>query len=209
MTALEAKPRHPMRAVRPLAVDMRQAVADSDQTASLTRRLARGDEAAFHDFHQEYFHRLYSFLLVLTRGQEHAAQEVVQETLLRVARYVHPFESEEVFWSWLKMVARSAARDAARKQRRYLALLERFTLAWRAVPVDDGSGERWLRETVADVLEKLEPEDRSLIEEKYLAGASVREIAAGKGTTEKAVESRLLRLRRRLRAQLFNRLNAP
>ena len=39
------------------------------------------------------------------------------------------FESEEVFWSWLKAVARSAARDTNRKQRRYAALLERFSLA--------------------------------------------------------------------------------
>src|SRR5690348_2963141 len=53
------------------------APADQDQgdISSLTRRLASGDEEAFRRFHALYFDRLYRFLLVVSRGQEHEARE--------------------------------------------------------------------------------------------------------------------------------------
>src|SRR5437588_8977873 len=79
----------------------------SSEVAQLTRRLAAADENAFRDFHAQYFDRLFHFLLVVCQGQEQEAQEALQQTLLRVVRYVRAFDSEEVFWSWLKAVARS------------------------------------------------------------------------------------------------------
>jgi DNA-directed RNA polymerase specialized sigma24 family protein len=45
-----------------------------------------------------------------------------------------------------------------------------------------------------------------LIEGKYLDGATVRELSADAGLTEKAVESRLLRLRRELRERMLKRM---
>jgi RNA polymerase sigma factor (sigma-70 family) len=176
---------------------------------SLTRRLAQGDETAFREFHDRFFDRLYRFLLALARrGEEHAAQEALQETMLRVARYIRCFESEALFWSWLKMVARSAARDAGRKQRRYERMLERFALAWRSAPMETSPEEGLLQDLLTEVLDELETDDRELIEQKYLGGASVKELADATGLTEKAVESRLLRLRRCLRATLLERLKA-
>ncbi|HVY68617.1 MAG TPA: hypothetical protein VHH73_01740, partial [Verrucomicrobiae bacterium] len=67
---------------------------------ALTRRLAAGEEAAFREFHAQYFDRLYQFLIVVARGQEHEAREALQETLIRVARYARPFADEEAFWCW-------------------------------------------------------------------------------------------------------------
>ena len=50
----------------------------------LTRRLAKGDEAAFREFHARYFNRLYQFLLAVARGQEEDAQEAVESRLGRL-----------------------------------------------------------------------------------------------------------------------------
>lgn len=181
-----------------------------DPTASLTDRLVRGEEAAFQEFHRLYFDRLYRFLLAITRGQEHSAQDALQETLLRVARYVRVFATEAIFWSWLKMVARSAARDAVRRERRYLAALERLTSLWRSAPGDSALEENDLLDgALADALDHLDPADRHLLEGKYLLGQTVRELAIETGLSDKAVESRLLRLRRQLRADLLHRLAMP
>jgi RNA polymerase sigma factor (sigma-70 family) len=181
-----------------------------DSVALLTRRLATGDEAAFQEFHEHYFDRLYQFLLVVTRGQDHEAQEALQQTLLRVLRYVRAFESEDAFWSWLKVVARSAARDAGRKQQRYSALLGKFALRWRGLADERTSGENdRLRAVLEESLDELEPDDRGLIEDKYIDGTTVKELSAHAGLTEKAVESRLLRLRRHLRARVMNKLQTP
>ena len=83
---------------------------------------------------------LYQFLLVVSRGQEHEAREALQEMLLRVARSARVFDDEEAFWCWLKAVARNAARDGGRKQRRYLALLERFSLRRRTIEHETSDG---------------------------------------------------------------------
>jgi RNA polymerase sigma-70 factor (ECF subfamily) len=180
------------------------------QVAQLTRRLAAGEDEAFREFHAHYFDRLYQFLLVLARGQEHEAQEALQETLLRVVRYARVFESEDAFWCWLKVVARSAARDAGRKRRRYLTLLENFTWLRRngAEPAR-ATEENRLAEILAEGLEELPVDDRRLIEGKYLEGAAVKELSELTGLTDKAVESRLLRARRQLREILLKKLHEP
>src|SRR5439155_22845714 len=84
----------------------------------LTRGLAAGDEEAFRKFHAGYFDRLLRYLFVITKGDQEAAREALQETMTRVVRYARPFDSEEVFWSWLTVLARSAVVDAGRKRQR-------------------------------------------------------------------------------------------
>jgi len=182
----------------------------SPGVAELTRRLAAHDEEAFREFHALYFDRLYQFLLVVARGQEHEAQEALQETLLRVARSARVFSDEEALWCWLKAIARNAARDGGRKRQRYLILLEKLTRWW--IPAEheahDPTASR-LNTLLAESLGELSPEERNLVEGKYLDGAATRELSQAAGLTEKAVESRLLRLRRQLRERLLKKLNEP
>ncbi len=181
----------------------------SANVAGLTLRLAAGEAEAFREFHALYFDRLYQFLLVVARGQEHEAKEALQQTFLRVVRYARQFQSEDAFWSWLQVLARSAARDAGRKQQRYAALLEQFALRWRIGangqhPVEASPLSLILEECLAE----LDLPDRLLIEGKYLDATSVRELSAQMGLSEKSVESRLLRLRRQLRERVLCKLRA-
>jgi RNA polymerase sigma factor (sigma-70 family) len=178
--------------------------------AHLTRRLAAGEEEAFREFHRNYFNRLYQFLLVVTRGQEHEAQDALQETLLRVVRYVRRFDTDEAFWGWLKVVARSAARDGGRKHRRYFHLLQNFALRRQnetreRTVVEDNRLGALLEET----LDELDAPDRRLLVGKYLEGETVKELAAHTGLTDKAVESRLGRLRQHVREIMFKKLRTP
>jgi RNA polymerase sigma-70 factor (ECF subfamily) len=146
---------------------------------------------------------------VVARGQEHEAREALQETLLRVVRHVRRFDSEEAFWSWLKVVARSAARDAGRKQHRYLQLLQKFTFHSQTSAIPESSqSDDLFGSSLEQSLATLVPMDRRLVEGKYLEGATVRDLASESGLTEKAVESRLLRLRRRLREQILKHLGS-
>ena len=184
--------------------------AAASATALLTRRLAAGEEDAFREFHRLYFDRLYHFLLAVTRGEEQAAQEALQETLLRLLRHPRVFADEDVFWCWLKAVARNAARDAHRKHRRYFALLQNF--AWgrsRDQSEAPAGGDNHINALLEESLAELEATDRRLIENKYLDGETVRELSTLAGLSEKAVESRLLRLRRQLRARIMEKLRTP
>lgn len=175
-----------------------------DPARRLTGRMASGDEEAFREFQQLYFNRLFRHILVLTRGEESEAKEALQETLCRVARYIRPFDREEVFWCWLTRLARSAARDGGRKRLRYLHLLEKYCQCWLPLQAaSSGEEEARLEEALAICMTQLEPSDRALVEAKYSSKTSLRELAAQTGLTERAVESRLLRLRRQLRERII------
>lgn len=200
----------------PLSLNQTRPVVESSASktvtdiAALTTGFRAGDENAFREFHRLYFDRLYQFLLVVARGNEDEARDALQETLLRVVRYTRKFESEEVFWSWLKAIARSAARDGGRRQKRYLGLLRNFTLHWQnSAQSLSSETEPQLADLLEEALEELNPEERSIIEGKYLQGFTVRELASDTGLTEKAVESRLLRLRKQVRETILRKLRTP
>lgn len=175
--------------------------------AVLTRGLVRGDEELYREFHRRYFDRLYGLALVLTRGREIEAQEAVQETLCRVARHARRFDREEVFWCWLVALARSAVRDAGRRQNRYWRLLRSYARDWlpvvsRGAPEENGI----LDDLVKACVGELDPADRRLVEGKYAERRSTRDLAAEIGLTDRAVESRLYRLRGHLRERVLRRL---
>jgi RNA polymerase sigma-70 factor (ECF subfamily) len=176
----------------------------------LTRRMVEGDEAAYRKFYEDYFDRLGRYLLVVTAGNEDAMREALQATLVRVVRYIKVFRDETVFWSWLTVLARSAWADENRKRRRYLAFLDRFT--HQAHVESDRAGPDQADERLQQLLDRslalLPEDDRQLVEWKYHDRRSAREIAAELQTSEKAIESRLVRIRRKVKdivlAQLKN-----
>jgi RNA polymerase sigma-70 factor (ECF subfamily) len=176
--------------------------------AALTRAMANGDEAAYRVFYAAYFNRLLRYLLVVTRGDEQASREALQGALVRVARHVRPIAEEDKFWSWLTVLARSALADESRKQRRWFAFLERFSrhTETEAGGLNDGEADRALHELLARKVSALPPEERELIAQKYLLHRPVREIADARQTSEKAVESKLSRIRRKLKVAVFDGL---
>lgn len=160
-----------------------------------------GDETAYRVFYDAYFNRLLRYLLVVTGGNEETSREALQLALVRVVRHIKPFAAEEKFWSWLTVLARSALADEGRKRRRYFAFLERFTRQQESTPaaLNDGEADEQLRALLAGKLAALPEDERQLVEQKYLLHQSVRVIADGQQTTEKAVESKLSRVRRKLK----------
>ena len=175
----------------------------------LTRRLVGGDEMAYRAFYDAYFDRLSRYLLVVAAGNEDAMREALQGTLVRVVRHIKVFQSEDVFWSWLTVLARSAFSDETRKRRRYFSFLERFT---RHTAVEgNGAGDSQMDERLWVLLERqvasLPPDEQKLVERKYFARRAVREIARELQTTEKAVESKLSRIRRKLKDAVLAELN--
>jgi len=176
--------------------------------ALLTRRMVEGDEAAYRTFYDAYVRRLSRYLLVVTAGSEDAARDALQATFVRVVRHVRVFPNETQFWNWLTVLARTALADQRRKQRRYFAFLDRFTQHTRAEAAtgDDGAADARLLALLERGLHSLSPDDRELVERKYLGGQNVRDIADGLQTTEKAVESRLVRVRRKLKQALLDGL---
>ena len=170
--------------------------------------MAKGEEGAYRTFYDAYFHRLSRYLLVVTAGDEDATREALQGALVRVVRHIKRFQDEAVFWSWLTVLARSALSDQARKRGRYLAFLDRFTQHARVglSISDDHEADNQLLAFLDRGLEDLPSQERDLVERKYFTRQSVREIAGELQTSEKAIESRLVRIRRKLKEAVLHEL---
>ncbi|HSI15218.1 MAG TPA: sigma-70 family RNA polymerase sigma factor [Chthoniobacter sp.] len=178
--------------------------------AILTQRMTAGDEVAFAEWHGIYATRLFRYVLVLQRGDEHSAADVLQETLVRVARHIHRFDEERAFWDWLAKLARSAAADHGRRRSRYLRFLDLF----RAQPPAPAQPEREAPldlETLAAALEtalaQLPEADAALLRAKYHDDLSQRDLAARLAISEEALESRLRRAHAALRTRAFQILH--
>lgn len=163
---------------------------------------------AYRIFYDNYVDRLSRYLLVIASGSEDAMREALQATLTRVVRHIKVFSSEAAFWGWLTVLARAALIDQTRKRRRYLAFLERFRrhTGVHPTPALEFDADERLRELLNGHLARLSEADRQVIEWKYLAGRSVRDIALELQTSEKAVESRLSRIRRKLKDSVLSDL---
>lgn len=176
----------------------------------LTRDMVRGDENAYRIFHGAYFHRLFRYLLVVAAGDEDAAREALQATFLRVVRYIKTFDEEPRFWNWLTVLARTALADQRRKRSRYRAFLERFTgharVESESAPVEDGQADARLLAALEHSVRRLPPDERELVERKYFGREPVRAIAAALQISEKAVESRLTRVRLKLKGAVLTGL---
>lgn len=170
--------------------------------------MLQGDERAFREFYDDYFPRLLRYMLVVTRGDEDQARDALQATLVRVAKHIKIMPDEASLWNWLTVLARSSLIDQGRKRHRYLAFLDRFTLHREVVPPKPttNDAEARLSELLERGLALLGEEERDLIERKYFADESLREIAAAVQSSEKAVESRLARIRRKLKEVLLSEL---
>ena len=193
----------PIEIIATMAPDQSQ----PPEVATLTARMSRGEEAAFQDFYGLYYSRLLRYLFVVTGGREEIAREALQLAFVRVARHVRRFDTEAAFWNWLALLARHCVADEMRKRSRYQNLLTRFFQQRPAVA--DLAGEKAdqrIEELLQGELAGLPADERMLLERKYLNGESVRALAAEWQMTEKAMESHLLRARRKLKAAMLGRL---
>lgn len=177
--------------------------------ASLTARMARQDEAAFVEFLNIFRDRLFRYAIVLNRGDEENAKEAMQQTMVRVVRHIRTFDDEDIFWSWLTRIIRSVVIDDARKRTRHRTLLDRFFGQRRTPQAEHVSttDSPTLLNRLEARLPELSPSNADLIRRKYFLGETSREIAVHLNTTEKAIESRLVRIRRRLRESILKEAN--
>src|SRR5262245_34612962 len=84
--------------------------------ANLVVGLRRGDPDVLDNLIQTYQHRLFRYLLSLT-GDRATAEDVFQETWLRVLERGHQYRGQWKFEVWLFSIARHLVIDLARKKK--------------------------------------------------------------------------------------------
>ncbi len=77
-------------------------------------RLRRGDPGAFEDLLARYQHRLYRYLVRFVRDRA-LAEDLFQQTWLRVTQKIGQYDPQRNFEAWLFSVARNLAIDHLRR----------------------------------------------------------------------------------------------
>jgi len=173
----------------------------------ITSAMRSGEEAAFTEFYESYCDRLYRYLLLLTRGNETVARDLLQSTMTKVMRRMREFKDETHLWNWLASVARNSFIDWLRRTQRapqIVPLLPEDAPQMTTTTPDDA--DRMMIDALDHCLTELGAEEKALIEAFYFKDGSYQSVAEEQDTTPKAVESKLARVRQKLRAALLRKL---
>jgi RNA polymerase sigma factor (sigma-70 family) len=177
---------------------------ESAALRELTAAIRRGDEAAFTRFYELYSFRLYKYLLVIAKGDELEAREVLQTVVLKFAARMEVFDEERRLWGWMCRLGRNAFIDRYRTRQRdgrHVPLEE-----LRPNQHDDSSAENRLAQSLEAALGGFSPEEAELLRATYIDERPLRELAEEAGQSYKALESRLGRLRKKLKESMLNHL---
>jgi len=166
-------------------------MTDPDQAALLR---------AIHDAHSQ---DLLRYVLRLTRGDMPFAEDVVQESLLRLWRKPDILEqSSESARAWLFTVARNLVIDD-RRSARFNRELQSDNLPER--PTLDAIGPAVDKWVLSDALKSLSGDHRNAIVRSYYLGQTVADIARHEQVPEGTIKSRLHYALRALRIALQER----
>ena len=87
--------------------------ADDAEDAALVRALRAGEARAFDLAYARYRSRIFSFLLRLARRRD-VAEDLLQETFVRLAKHARTLAEDTVLGAWLFTVARNLWRSHRR-----------------------------------------------------------------------------------------------
>lgn len=184
------------------------------------RKALMGEQAAVEALAQAAIGPLFRFCFYRLGGNRHLTEEVVQETLIRAIRELEKYEPVRAkgnILGWLTGLARNEIRRALEQEgaavnlqtlwdkldddlRTVYSRIESEPLSRTVLDREE------TREMVNATMAQLPAKYREALEAKYVAGKSVRDIAAALRISEKAVESQLTRARKAFRAT-FTALN--
>lgn len=176
--------------------------------AELVDRILNGDHDAFGALYNRYATRVLTYAVKRTRNQEDA-QDIVQETFLKVFQHLPNLRETGKFSTWMFGIAFKLCVDTLRQGQRHPECTSLSRVSDEAIALEAAAiiaerntvqqaTNRWLVERLRKVLAQLRDSERLLLHLK-LKGISSKEIAKILGLTEAAVKNRLKRARKNVK----------
>ena len=165
-----------------------------------------GNERAFGELVDRYDRRLVNFVY-RTVGDRERAQDLVQETFVRVYRHLERFDQSKKFSTWIYTIAGNLAKNELRnRSRNPLVLFQTIKKNWDAdhrplewedtqFKPDDLYRKRFLKEKVEEAVKQLPEHHRIVFVLRELEGKTYEEISEITGVNLGTVKSRLNRAR--------------
>jgi len=182
--------------------------------SALIRAAQGGDERAFEELVRQYDQSVLRMALNLLRSPEDA-NDIYQETFLRVYRNLHKFRYDCSFHTWLYRIVTNLCLDVLRKRKVRKEEASTVTTGDGEVDRMDSVREgrahgdpqrelfsRQLNGRIRDVLLELTPRERIVFEMRHYEGMRLKAIGEVLGTTEEAAKNCLFRATQKMRAAL-------
>ena len=172
----------------------------------LARRLRARDAGAMRELYDRYGRLVYSLILRMVRNSA-AAEDLVQETFLRVWNRIQAFNQERgALGPWVLTVARNRAIDYLRSADGKMSAgaleLDRLEHPGQFCDFEDRALSLDRARRLKDAFEKLTPNQKAVVELAYYEGLSQTEMAERMqqplGTVKTWVRSALKTLREQL-----------
>jgi RNA polymerase sigma-70 factor (ECF subfamily) len=173
----------------------------------LVERLLHGERAAFDEFFNEYYPKLYRFVKRRTPHDAAGCEDVAQATLCRALESLRTFRGEAALMTWLCTLCRREMSARWRENSAFAgasalteddaeirAALESLLAAEAGDPLLATSREQ-VRDCIRTTLDYLPAPYADILEWKYVREMSVVDIAAKLRRSPKATESLLTRAR--------------
>ena len=165
-----------------------------------------GEKRAFGELVERYQTRLLNFVY-RTTGDRERAEDLVQETFIRVYRHLHRFDQSKKFSTWVYTIVSNLAKNELRnRSRNPLVLFQTIKKNWDAdarplewedntYRPDDLFRKRHLKSMVENTVDQLPEHHRTVFILREMEGKTYEEIADITGANLGTVKSRLNRAR--------------
>lgn len=164
----------------------------------MNQRRADSQTANFMRLYSQHERRVYAYILALV-GNLHDADEVVQETCLRLWEQFDQYQTGADFGAWACTIAHYQVLTLRKKRSTaklefgdafYAAIQQQFDAA--AAELDDR------QQALNDCVQKLDRRNRELLYRCYSGRDSIQDVAKQRGRSVSALYSTLFRLRKLL-----------
>lgn len=162
---------------------------------NLIKKCQRGDKEAFQLLISRYHPYVYRFLVKIT-DNEHSAEDLTQETFIKVIRNIDKFNiaGKAKFSTYIISIAKRTYIDYLRREKKSGANIpfpENFVFEDVNIRFEDTIIDKLCGQSILTDVEGLSEEQKIAIKLKYIEGLSLKEIGSQLNLEPKTVKSRI------------------
>lgn len=155
-----------------------------------------------------YYGPLIRYVITPIVSNTHEREECLLDISMRIWDKIALYDSQKgTFKGWLSYLARNTALNYVRKSNAHESCELTLDIASTGLGTEEYIIQKESKEMLRSVLAELSSGDKALIYRKYFYMQPISQIAAELGTTERAVEGRLYRLKKQLRCKMGGEYN--
>lgn len=168
----------------------------------LISALKKGEEKGYEVFVERYGDRLYRSLY-LTVKDENTARDLVQDTFLKVIKYIHNFKGDSKLYTWVYRIAINQMKDGLKKKQEEAMEIENLQMGKSHVESD--ALNNFHHHQVTECIKEVPLIYRQVMVLFYFEEMKIREIADVLEEKEGTVKSKLFRGKQALKEKLIER----